>query len=44
MMQMRPLVTDHVVVSVEHLISPNISNVRIAPGLVQATPHVDQCV
>jgi len=36
-----PLITDHVVVSVEHLISPDISNIRVVPGLVQAIPHFD---
>ena len=35
------LVTDHVVVRVEHFISSYISNVRVVPGLAQAISDVD---
>ena len=44
MSTLRILVADHVVVGVEHLVSPNISNVGVGPGLVQAAPHVEQRV
>lgn len=33
-------ITDHVVVGVEQSIPPNVSNVRVGPGAVQAVPNV----
>lgn len=38
----RILITDHVIVGVEHSIPSDVSNVRVVPGTVQAVPDVDQ--